>query len=283
MIESEDLSQYLVNLTSVGKNLISEENQNVSVNQTCFGSTTEASITSTTNDSKQKILLELNPRWEEKRRLYHLRLKTLFRIFISKWFYLGLEWYEKELLLLLTQKLPKVDCSVLNRVVYQSQSEIVGYRKIAILASAFENEGEKSLPIVKGKVAEITAINIVGQFLYCELEDTLSTLYNPTAAFDVFGEELFSYIYTLEEFRNVWKLRSFQSLRDTLFIPFQARSLGKKGVKRTRIRGYTDGRGSAGDPKRVKLARQLDVLFWTDTFETKWNNFYEDIERMSQF
>jgi hypothetical protein len=234
-------------------------------------------VTPETRDCKKPTVL--HPKWEEKRKLFHLRQKTLLRIYVSKWWYEGLEWEERELLLLLVQSC-KVDASFLDQIVYEAENTITG-RRTVYLGGHSSNTMEN--PEWKETCPPIRAICLVGQVCYARIHEDLGVEAKFERKHYEIGQDLIDLIYDPKDYTAIWKLRSFQSLRDTIFQPFQMRELGKKGIKRPRIRGYTDGRGSAGDPKRTKLARQLDVVFWSELYESKWRNLHEEIEAMAGY
>jgi hypothetical protein len=170
-------------------------------------------------------------------------MKTLLRIYLSKWFYEGLEWYEADLVEHLIKRLGVCD------IFLQIPREYY-YRKIGYLFfEQLYNEDRKKPLNLKG--------------------------------FDLlFIQDWAPILYSLEDYSAIKKLRSFQSLRDVLFTDASYEPSGKKGVKRRRIRGYRDGKASPRDKKRTQLAYKLDSLFYEEVFLERWNSLQEDIEAM---
>lgn len=227
-----------------------------------------------------KTPFELNPRWEENRRLYRFRLKTLFRVYYSKWFYVGLNWNERELLLLLVKRLKLKEIE--NGLFLTIDEPIKEVSTIRVVQTGGWNDNKKEeIPTYKVVTPAVKAIHLVGQHVLSSLSEKYDSLYNPTSSFDYLGLDL-KLLYSPQDFTAIWKLRSFQTFRDILFVPFQARSLGKKGIRKNRIRGYRDGKGSSGDPKRTRMARQIDVLFWSEKYEDKVKTFFDDLDVLSK-
>lgn len=275
----DDLSKYMTICRYREKSIQNEEKTETS-------QPSEDELDSTTKtfpvQEKQKrsasdVLLEINPRWEEMKRLYHFRMKTLLKIYYSKWFYQGLDWFEIEFLYILMEKL-NYNQNWAERVVIPARNKIVG-KRIAQTRRISQSSMEE-IPIFEQISESVLAINLRGCDILRELSLRFDSLDNPTSAMDRMKLDL-ELLYSEEDFKSVWKLRSFQSLRDKLFLPFHARSLGKKGIKRNRIRGYRDGKGSAGDPTRTRLAREVDALFWSEKYFSKLDNFFDDLEKLS--
>jgi hypothetical protein len=194
------------------------------------------------------------------------------RIYVSKWFYQGLDYEERELLILLCES-QKIDHDLLLKTVYSGTKSLTSTRELGEYDRSRNLEVRTSYSIAGDA---IKAICLVGEIVLSKLSDELEMDFlrnNPLG----YGE-LLDLIYSKEDFLAVWKLRSFQSLRDKLFAKFdKANSTGKLGVKKPRIRGYTDGRGSTGDPKRTKMAREVDACFWQEDHEGRWNDLFQDL------
>lgn len=188
-------------------------------------------------------LTRLIPDWHQKVKIGQIRMKTLFRIYISKWFYKGLEWYEADLLEALATRLRIEFPPELQR---EDLYHKIGYRLMEKVyhedeLEGFETKGWKLFPWVEGLV---------------------------------------HVLYTLEEFTAIWKLRSFQSIRDFLFTDADYESVGVKGLKKRRIRGYRDGKSSPRDLTKTALPRKMDVLFYEERFLDRWNSLKDEIEAM---
>lgn len=189
----------------------------------------------------KSALTRLKPDWFRKVEMSNLRMKTLLRIYLSKWFYKGLSWYEADLVEELSRRIRFPLFDVLTR---EELYHTLGYELM--------------------------------QYLYWE---------DSNKSFDLKGwefldkvEYLLPLLFTQVEYEAIWKLRSFQSLRDFLFTDSSYESLGKKGVKKRRIRGYRDGKAKTQDPTRTALARQVDVLFYEERFIQRWQELQDDIE-----
>jgi hypothetical protein len=189
-------------------------------------------------------LTRLIPGWHQKVKIGQIRMKTLLRIYLSKWFYEGLKWYEADLLEELALRLNIVFPEEISRDDFYLK---VGFR---LMEKIYH-------------------------------EDDLSS-------FDMMGWKLFPYIeslcpllYTLEEYKAIWKLRSFQSIRDFLFTTADYESVGKLNLKKRRIRGYRDGKSSPRDLTKTALPRKMDVIFYEDKFLDRWNALQDEIEAMS--
>jgi len=191
-------------------------------------------------------LTRLVPDWERRRRMASLRLQTLLRIYLSKWFYQSLEWYEVELVINLLGRFPQLNAEIL------SPENLSQRRGIDVVLELLRLD--ESMPL-----------NLKG--VYCE----------------GFGE-LHLYLLTEENFLAVWKLRSVQSLRDFIFVSFKPGSEheGKRGIKKPRIRGYRDGKASPRDPTLTSLSRQVDQLFWEQVHHERWNELWTEMERYSK-
>jgi len=87
-------------------------------------------------------------------------------------------------------------------------------------------------------------------------------------------------LFSEEEFLAVWKLRSVQALRDYIFQPMPSveEHEGKTGIRRTRIRGYRDGKASPRDPRLTALSRTVDVLFHEEKYHKKWDSLFHELD-----
>jgi hypothetical protein len=173
-----------------------------------------------------------------------LRMKTLLKIYLTKWFYLGLEWYEIDLVIQLLDYNLGLDCDLIT----PSTLKKIG---ISVLLKVYEEDEKKPLNLKGWDLIEIG--------------------------------NLADFIYPEEIYHQVWKLRSVQSLRDFIFQPLnQNEHEGKKGIKKPRIRGYRDGKASAKDPTLTALSRQVDVLFYTKAHEERLNDFWNEVETLTR-
>jgi hypothetical protein len=188
-------------------------------------------------------LTQVAPDWQRRQKLVNLRMKTLLRIYISKWFYFGLKWEEKELLLLLLEKTNCYTGSIVNS--YSINQVGLTYAGLILV------EDEEKSPAAKG----YSLAEEVGNF-----------------------DEL---LYSEQELTAIQKLRSFQSLRDFIFVEATGHEHeGKTGIKKQRQRGYRDGRSSPRDKRLTQLALRVDTLFWEEKFQTRLDNFYSDLEAL---
>lgn len=222
---------------------------------------------------------ELVPDWKRRRQMFNLKEKTLLKIYFSKWFYQGLEFHEKELLLLLCES-QKIETDFLEILIYQAISEESGRKEV-------KNEGVPNLEMVNKsfhvKEHPIKSINLIGQSVVArEIERREVSLNQRGNVLFEFQQLYEGLLFSEKDFRAVWKLKSVQSLRDHLFSPFRARQSGKTGVKKPRVRGYTDGRGSSGDTRRTKMARQVDALFWEECYQTQWEETFKEMDKLTR-
>lgn len=219
----------------------------------------------------------LVPDWRKKRELYSLKERTLTRIYFSKWFYQGLEWQERELLLLLLES-QKISGKLIHEVIFEEDMALNNSDpKKEMMDRVLRLTSKKSL-----KSQPIKAICFIGASVLSRLEQQRETSLNLRGTVRWENEELLELLYSEKDYNAVWKLRTFQSLRDKLFAKFvKAKQNGKAGIKKPRIRGYTDGRGSSGDTRRTKMARELDAWFWSDQSENSWTAMFEEMERLS--
>jgi hypothetical protein len=188
-------------------------------------------------------LTQLAPDWRRRLAMGQTRMKTFLRIYVSKWFYRGLDWNERELVIL--------------------------------LAKRFKHPGLDWLTTSEG-------INRKGYFFLSELFMESEQLGPELAADELDGpSELFELIYPEADFLAIWKLRSFQSLKDFLFVKVTGHEHeGKLGIKKPRIRGYRDGKSSPKDPTLIKMALEVDVMFYTEEQEKRWNDLEDEINSM---
>jgi hypothetical protein len=192
-----------------------------------------------------KMITRLVPDWERRRRLGDLRLLTLFKIYLSKWFYKGLMWYEVELLIQLRSRLKH-----LNHL---------GFPELSIK----ELTGRRGFVVIFEKL----------------LQDELNVV------FDAKGQELLeigvlsNYIYSEVDFKSIWNLRSFQKIKDFIFQVFDPSSEheGINHVNKPRVRGHRDGKGNSSDEKRIKLSLKIDSTFYSEEFEERFKNDWEEL------
>jgi hypothetical protein len=199
------------------------------------------------NDPKEREffdhLTRLAPDWERRRRLGNVRMKTFLRIYLSKWFWKGLEWQETEFLLIL-----------------------------------LDRTRDESLNLIRGEPSLLQRIGF-----HCCAEETLRDRRTDInlKGWNLLGwQDLLPYIYTEPDFDAVWKLRSVQSMRDHIFIRVTGHEHeGKLGIKKNRIRGYRDGKSSPRDLTRTALARKVDQMFYEDKFYAKWDALELELKR----
>jgi hypothetical protein len=221
-----------------------------------------------TKSKASKDITSLIPNWERKRLKYRIRLKTLAKIFLSRWFYFGLKYFERELLLISLQRL-NLEYPILEEVVIAPVFET---RNVTDQYTSTKNQVEKP----------VRAINVIGKSIFADLQeqDELDSLNRK--GFKLYDlSNLLDFIYSEEQLKAVWKLTSFQSLYDSIFQPLSYEQTGKLNIKKPRQRGYTDGRGSTRDPKRTQLAYRADQIFWENKFEDKWEEFFHEIEKFA--
>lgn len=184
-------------------------------------------------------LNRLVPDWVRRRRLFSIKEKTLLRIYLSKWFYKGLEWNE---IILLESLLCRTREDFIPLFEKKKYFQVRGIELVFNLYSDMEND-----PIM----------GLHGEFLLGTMQELL---------------------FSEQDFYAVWKLRSFQSLRDYIFQPLPVEEHeGKRGIIKPRIRGYRDGKASPRDPLLTTLARQLDVLFHEEIHEKRWERLFGEL------
>lgn len=128
----------------------------------------------------------------------------------------------------------------------------------------------------------ILAINLIGESDFAGLSEKEKSP-ETKGAIALDWLPILEKIFSRQDFQAVWKLRSFQSLRDKIFCSFvKANQTGKTGVKKPRIRGYTDGRGSSGDTRRVKMASEAVAWFWQDEYQNSWEQLFLELETLSK-
>jgi len=195
------------------------------------------------NANGDKILSRLAPDWDRRRRVVQTRMKTMLRIYLSKWFWDGLEWNEAELVIILLDRL-RVDSDLTSK-------ELATRTGISLFAEQYAEEETRGI-YSKGTV---------------EMENA----------------QILELLYDYQDYKAVWKLRSVQSLRDFLFVKVTGHEHeGKRNITKPRIRGYRDGKGKAGDPTRIKLSLEVDRLFYQEEYEDRWEAFDQEISRMIQ-
>lgn len=240
----------LVNQKQLSKYLASSHSKSGSIDKMTFEEWKEVkgyhrkrpdpSLVPESKDPK-KFLTRLVPDWERRRRLISLKMKTILKIYLSKWFYVGLEWFEIDLVLLILDRFPLgLECDILTPEALKE----TGWILFSDMALEDEN---RSFDIKGWWILE-----------WGNLEE---------------------FLFTESDFHNVWKLRTVQSLRDFIFSPLTSQEHeGKKGIRKPRIRGYRDGKASPRDPRRTLLARQVDILFFQEKEEARLRSVYEEIE-----
>lgn len=194
-------------------------------------------------DRKQLLenLTRLAPDFERRRKMFNLRLKTLLRIYLSKWFFKGLQFHEFELVEYLLDRLGYNFEFLKDRRILYNTIGVIYFAKIHF---------EDSLKPLDSKGWDLIELNEFTILLYNE-----------------------------KRFNEIWKLGSVQGLRDFIFQPFQKEEHeGKTGIKKPRIRGYRDGKASPRDLTRIRLALEVDNLFWSERYEEKLASYYDDIE-----
>jgi hypothetical protein len=209
--------------------------------------------------------------------MYNLKEKTLLKIYLSKWFYQGLSYEEKELVLLLCES-QGIETYLLETKILSETREVTGERELG----EYEKDGSVTKKLsYKVNSSAILAINLIGESVLARLSE--KERISAKGSIELEWLPILERIYTRQDFQAVWKLRSFQSLRDKIFLSFdKANQTGKTGVKKPRIRGYTDGRGSSGDTRRVKMARQADAWFWQDEYQNSWELLFLELETLSK-
>lgn len=206
---------------------------------------TEKALSSTDPEAKRFTdhLLRLAPDWNRRRKLGNVRMKTFLRIYLSKWFWQGLEWQEREFVLVL-----------------------------------LERTSDSNLDFLKENPNHL---NRKGFFVVLEMElEDRQRSWN-LKGFDLIQvNNLLEYIFTEQDFLAIWKLRSVQSIRDYLFVRVTGHEHeGKLGIRKPRIRGYRDGKASPRDPTLIKMALEVDRLFYEEQFTKRWDQFEEEISR----
>jgi hypothetical protein len=279
-MDDEDLSRFLVQKTRKKENHSAVSRYSTKSSQSeLLGLTTKPS-TDTGFALKPDVNVSvsyLRPDWQKKRQMYNLKEKTLLKIFLSKWFYQGLSYEEKELVLLLCES-QGIDTENLYTEIFDAVKEKSAERELG--------EYEIGGGVVKKNNYKFTsqailAINLIGESVLARLREKEGI--SSKGSIELDWLQILEKIYTRQDFLAVWKLRSFQSLRDKIFLSFdRANQTGKTGVKKPRIRGYTDGRGSSGDTKRVRMARQADAWFWQDEYQNSWELLFSELETLSK-
>lgn len=191
-------------------------------------------------------LTQVAPDWQRRLKMGQVRMKTFLKIYLSKWFWRGLDWNEVEFLHILLDRLPfrELEWISNNR---QYLTNRLGYQ---VVMEEMLIDEKRSLYNKGGELWEM--------------------------------QEMTSFVYNQQDFLAVWKLRSVQSLRDFIFVPVTGHEHeGKKGIRKNRIRGYRDGKASPRDPRLIKLALKVDQLFYENEFHQRWDNLEKEIELLS--
>jgi hypothetical protein len=189
-------------------------------------------------------LTRLAPDWDRRRRQGQVRMKTFLKIYISKWFWRGLEWQEREFVLELLRRVPDTALDFLRE-----NQEFLNRKGFFVV---FEMDLADQKRSVYARGIELIQVS-----------------------------ELLEYIFPETDFLAVWKLKSVQSLRDHLFVRVTGHEHeGKKGIRKPKIRGYRDGKASPRDPNLIKMALEADRFFYETEFETRWNQLEEEINRL---
>jgi len=198
------------------------------------------------------------------------------RFYLSKWFYEGLEFHEQDFLLMLLSHL-RTEIPLLKMEVVPP---LTTTRNFSGKVPGSYDYQETNIVLEKG----ITGLQLVGMTVVMGLKEK-----DEKTSFNLKGWELLEWqvpsledlIYSENDYKAVKGLRSLQSLRDIIFQPMTVEQSGKEGIKRTRQRGYTDGRGGSPDSRRTRMARQLDTLYWNERFEARWDEFFTELETIA--
>jgi hypothetical protein len=279
-MDDEDLSRFLVQKAKKKDNLSTVSRYHTKSSQSeLLGFTTKPSTdTGLALKPEANVSISyLRPDWQKKRQMYNLKEKTLLKIYLSKWFYQGLSYEEKELVLLLCES-QGIETYLLETKILDEKREVSGERELG----EYEKDGSVTKKLsYKINSSAILAINLIGESVLARLSE--KERISAKGSIELEWLPILERIYPRKDFQAVWKLRSFQSLRDKIFLSFvKANQTGKIGVKKPRIRGYTDGRGSSGDTRRVKMARQADAWFWQDEYQNSWELLYQELETLSK-
>jgi hypothetical protein len=279
-MDDEDLSRFLVQKTKKKENLSTVSRYHTKSSQSeLLGFTTKPSTeTGLALKPEANVSVSyLRPDWQKKRQMFNLKEKTLLKIYLSKWFYQGLSYEEKELVLLLCES-QGIETYLLETKILDEKREVSGERELG----EYEKDGIVTKKLsYKINSSAILAINLIGESVLARLSE--KERISAKGSIELEWLPILERIYPRKDFQAVWKLRSFQSLRDKIFLSFvKANQTGKTGVKKPRIRGYTDGRGSSGDTRRVKMARQADAWFWQDEYQNSWELLFQELETLSK-
>jgi hypothetical protein len=279
-MDDEDLSRFLVQKAKKKDNLSTVSRYHTKSSQSeLLGFTTKPSTdTGLALKPEANVSISyLRPDWQKKRQMYNLKEKTLLKIYLSKWFYQGLSYEEKELVLLLCES-QGIETYLLETKILDEKREVSGERELG----EYEKDGSVTKKLsYKINSSAILAINLIGESVLARLSE--KERISAKGSIELEWLPILERIYPRKDFQAVWKLRSFQSLRDKIFLSFvKANQTGKIGVKKPRIRGYTDGRGSSGDTRRVKMARQADAWFWQDEYQNSWELLFQELETLSK-
>jgi hypothetical protein len=277
--DDQDLSRFLTKGSSERRKLFTPSTYSDKSSQSeLLGLTTKPSSDTgiALKPEAKETVSYLVPDWKRRRLLYSIKERTLLRIYLSKWFHQGLDYQERELLLLLCES-QGLTTELLILKVQNERLRLPAVRELGETDLKDETVVKNSFVI---KEESILAINLVGASVLARLREERETEVYTKGIVDWENEDLLKLVYSETDFRAVWKLRSFQSLRDKLFAKFdRAKQTGKLGIQKPRIRGYTDGRGSAGDTRRVKMAREADAWFWREQDQRTWDELFQELER----
>lgn len=189
-----------------------------------------------------ELINRLVPHWQQVQRNSSIRLLTLFQIYLSKWYWRGLTWYE---ILLMDELLRRFPRKILP--IFKEPSNLIR-RGVDISL-------EYSMKMEEDPLVELQSV-----FLFGEIPDLL---------------------FSQQDFLAVWNLGSFQSLRDKLFDngAFDEHE-GKPNIRKPRIRGYRDGKASPRDLMKTQMALEVDKLFFSEKYEKQWDSLNSQISDM---
>jgi hypothetical protein len=191
-------------------------------------------------------LTRLAPDWKRRQKQGQVRMKTFLRLYLSKWFWRGLEWFEIEFLEILISKLNLEE----KYSFFEDRSQF-RRRGINVAVDLYLKDIEKP-------------INLKG--------------------FDLMDfQELMTNILSETDFLALWKLGSVQSLRDHIFVPVTGHEHeGKKNITKARIRGYRDGKGSLRDSNLIKMSLKVDQVFYEHEYHRQWDEVEREFKRLTK-
>lgn len=193
--------------------------------------------------NSDKLVTRLVPHWQSIQRNSSTRLLTMFKSYLSKWYWKGLDWKEIILFEELIKKFPSVVIPLFKEKLNLTK---VGFQ----LSLEFQFKGEED-PLME----------LFGVIQMGEIPDL---------------------IYSYQDFIAHWNLSSFQRLRDKIFqiVDFDEHE-GKPNIRKPRIRGYRDGKASPRDLLQTRLAQEINNLFYSEKYEKIWSSFYSEIPNLN--